>query len=133
MAETSKNVHDTGPVGPRVAFVMAELGSGGIGRITVLLTRELVSRGFRVDLVLGCVAGPFVEQLDPRVRVVSIKTTHSLGSIIPLALYVRRARPAGHESRPPAPRTAPAGRQRRGGGRQVGGCGHGAGGVAFRF
>lgn len=94
MAETSKNVHDTGPVGPRVAFVMAELGSGGIGRITVLLTRELVSRGFRVDLVLGRVAGPFVEQLDPRVRVVSIKTTHSLGSIIPLALYVRRARPA---------------------------------------
>lgn len=94
MAEMGDAVKTSKPVGTRVAFVMAELGTGGIGRITVLLTRELVSRGYQVDLVLGRIGGPFVEQVDSRVRIVSIGTTHALGSIFPLVRYLRRAEPA---------------------------------------
>lgn len=78
---------------PRIAFVMADLGTGGIGKMRVHLTRELVDRGLQVDLVLGRARGPYLDRVDPRVRIVPLKSSHPIASLPQLARYIRCARP----------------------------------------
>jgi len=87
------NMRETALPVPRIAFVMADLGTGGIGKMRVHLTRELVERGLQVDLVLGRARGPYLEQVDPRVRIVRLKSSHPIGSLPGLVRYFREARP----------------------------------------
>lgn len=77
----------------RIAFIMAELGTGGIARVRVNLTRELVERGIDVDLVMGRARGPFLAQLDARVRVHVLGSSHALLGLPRLAAYLWRRSP----------------------------------------
>ncbi len=72
---------------------MATLGTGGIGKMRVHLTRELVRRGATVDLVLGKVEGPYISTVDPGVRVHDLGTSHALFCLPRLVGYLRRERP----------------------------------------
>lgn len=78
---------------PRIAFVMADLGTGGIGKMRVHLTRELVDRGLQVDLVLGRSRGPYLARVDPRVSLVPLGSSHPIASLPKLVRYFRRERP----------------------------------------
>lgn len=78
---------------PRLAFVMADLGTGGIGKMRVHLTRELVDRGLRVDLVLGRARGPYLAKVDPRVRIVRLGSSHAILGLPALVRYFRSASP----------------------------------------
>jgi glycosyltransferase involved in cell wall biosynthesis len=78
---------------PHIAFFMASLGKGGIGRMRLNLTRELVRRGVRVDLVLGDRKGPYFGRLDPGVRVFDIGTSHPWFCLPKLIGYLKRERP----------------------------------------
>lgn len=78
---------------PRIAFVMADLGTGGIGKMRLHLTRELVERGLEVDLVLGRARGPYLDQVDPRVRLVNLGTSHPWLILPALVRYLRARRP----------------------------------------
>lgn len=78
---------------PRIAFIMAELGTGGIARVRVNLTRELVERGIDVDLVMGRARGPFLAQLDARVHVHVLGSSHALLGLPRLAAYLWRRSP----------------------------------------
>jgi glycosyltransferase involved in cell wall biosynthesis len=82
------------PTSRRLAFLMATLGTGGIGKMRVHLTRELARRGEDVDLVLGKADGPYVGRIDPGVQVYPIDSTHWLYSLGRIARYLRRRRPA---------------------------------------
>ncbi len=72
---------------------MASMGMGGIGKMRLNLTRELLDRGVKVDLLLGDTKGPYFPRLDPRVRVVNLGTSHSLASLPGLVRYLRREHP----------------------------------------
>jgi len=72
---------------------MAGLGHGGIGKMRVHLTRELVERGLLVDLVLGRAHGPYAAMIDPRVRVIQLGSSHALRILPPLIRYLRANRP----------------------------------------
>lgn len=72
---------------------MADLGTGGIGKMRVHLTRELVDRGLRVDLVLGRAGGPYLAQVDERVGIVQLKSSHPLTILPRLVVYMRKASP----------------------------------------
>ncbi|MCP4687370.1 MAG: glycosyltransferase [Desulfobacterales bacterium] len=78
---------------PRIAFLTSTLGEGGIGKMMVSLTRELAHRDIDVDLVLGKVEGPFASQIDPRVRVFELGTSHAIFCLPRLTPYLRRERP----------------------------------------
>lgn len=78
---------------PRISFLMAELGHGGIGKMRVHLTRELVERGLHVDLLLGRDHGPYLPMVDPRVRVIKLGSSHALRILPPLIRYLRANRP----------------------------------------
>lgn len=72
---------------------MATLGTGGIGKMRVHLTRELAQRGIKVDLLLGKITGPYVSAVDPRVRIIKMGTSHALMSLPRLIAYLRHERP----------------------------------------
>ncbi|MCP4682475.1 MAG: glycosyltransferase [Desulfobacterales bacterium] len=79
---------------PRITFYIAALSTGGVGKMGLLLTRELVNRGTRVDLLLGEAAGPLLDEVHPGVRVFELGTTHAFFSVPGLIRYLRRRRPA---------------------------------------
>lgn len=77
-----------------IAFYLPQLGTGGVGKMRVLLTAELIRRGFSIDLLLGKSNGPYLDLLDSSVKVFELGTTHALSSIPRLMAYLWRRRPA---------------------------------------
>jgi len=72
---------------------MASLSNGGIGKMRIHLTRELVKRGVKVDLLLGREEGPYFQNVDPDVRIVRLGTSHAVRSLPKLIRYLRREHP----------------------------------------
>ena len=77
-----------------IAFYLPQLGRGGVGKMRILLTAELIRRGFSVDLLLGDSSGPYLDLLDSSVNIIELGTTHTLSSIPGLMAYLWRKRPA---------------------------------------
>ena len=69
---------------PRIAFFIAALSTGGVGKWGLHLTRELVNRGASVDLLLGKAEGPLLDEIHPEVRVFELGTTHAIFSLLGL-------------------------------------------------
>ena len=78
---------------PHIAFYLRLLYGGGAERMMVNLMSEFVKRGIKVDLVMNTVAGPYLDQVDPRVRIVDLKTPRLLLGLPKLAGYLRREKP----------------------------------------
>lgn len=78
---------------PHVAFFLPTLEGGGAERTFVDLANDFVSRGLRVDFVLASCTGPYVDELDPRVRVTDFGTTRWPDILVQLTRYLRRERP----------------------------------------
>lgn len=72
---------------------MAELGKGGMGKMRVHLMNAIVEAGYSVDLVLGKRQALHRLELDERIRVVELGTSHALFGVPRLAWYLRRHRP----------------------------------------
>jgi glycosyltransferase involved in cell wall biosynthesis len=77
-----------------IAIVIPTLGGGGAERVTVNLANELACRGRLVDVVPALAGGSLEDELDPVVRVVSLKARRLRGALLPLAKYLRTVRPA---------------------------------------
>lgn len=78
---------------PDLAVLMAEIGSGGMGKMRIHLMNAVAEAGHSVDLLLGKQKGRHRIELDPRIRVFDLGTTHALFGIPRLAAYLRRHRP----------------------------------------
>ncbi len=78
---------------PHIAFLTTTLGAGGIGRMIVSLTSELARRDIDVDLVLGKTEGPFLSEIDNKVRIMNLGTSHAIFCLPRLIRYLRRERP----------------------------------------
>ena len=76
-----------------LAFFMASLADGGIGKMRLHLTSELVKRGIQVDLLLGRTDSPYVHRIHPEVRVIHVHTSHSIACVPGLAYYLWKHRP----------------------------------------
>ena len=76
-----------------IVFLMASLGSGGIGKVCIHLIRELVQRGVRVDLVLGKTKGPFMGLVDDRVSIIPLGSSHPLTGLPGLVRFLAREKP----------------------------------------
>jgi glycosyltransferase involved in cell wall biosynthesis len=82
--------HDARPA-PHVAFLMGNLHSGGVQRMTMLLAGGLAERGARVDLVVCDRRGELAEQIPPVLRTVALEQ----GNPVAARLAVLRADPRG--------------------------------------
>lgn len=78
---------------PHVAFYLRLLYGGGAERVVVNLMQDFVEQGIKVDLVMNTASGPYLNQVDPRVRIVNLQTPRLLLSLPKLAGYLRRERP----------------------------------------
>jgi len=67
---------------------------GGAQRFVVNLSRELVRRGYPVDIVLASAQGPLLEVAPPQARIVDLKSRHVIASLPGLVRYLRAERPA---------------------------------------
>ena len=77
----------------RVALFLPSLAGGGAERVMATLANSLCQSGVSVDLVVSSASGAFMNQIDPGVRLVDLKSARVLSSLFALTRYLRRARP----------------------------------------
>ncbi|HKJ87591.1 MAG TPA: glycosyltransferase [Gammaproteobacteria bacterium] len=78
----------------RLAVLVSELGMGGMGKMRIQLMNALVAAGVSVDLLYGNEKSAYsLADLDARVRVLRLHTTHPVTGIPQLARYLRRVGP----------------------------------------
>ncbi len=77
----------------KVAFVMATLGTGGVGRMRIHLTRYLAEHGLETTLLLGSLKSPYMEAVHPKVRVANMRGSHFPFSIPTLLYYLFKEHP----------------------------------------
>jgi len=77
----------------RIAIFIPTLAGGGVEKNMVHLSRAFAEAGHEVDLVLASAVGPLVQEVDPRVHLVDLKSSRVLFAFGPLVRYLRRRRP----------------------------------------
>ncbi len=77
----------------KVALFFHALLGGGVERVMINLARGFVSRGLEVDMVLGRVTGPLLDQVPPGVRLVDLGVSRMHSALPGLVRYLRRERP----------------------------------------
>lgn len=78
----------------RIAVFLQDLYGGGAERVMLALATGIARRGYPVDLVLVRREGAYVDDIPPGIRVVELGTRRTVNSIVALARYLRRERPA---------------------------------------
>lgn len=76
-----------------IAIYLPSLRGGGAERVMVTLANGFAARGHRVDLVLAMAEGPYLSEVDARVRLIDLDRRRVLSSLLPLVRYMRRERP----------------------------------------
>jgi glycosyltransferase involved in cell wall biosynthesis len=76
----------------KIAAFLQDLAGGGAERVAVLLLNGLVKDN-DVTLILARREGPYLDSIDPRVRIVDLGGKRTFGAIVPLARWLRRNRP----------------------------------------
>lgn len=80
-------------MGEPIALFTRDLAGGGVGRVIVNLSKGFLGRGHDVDVVLARARGPYLEQLEPQVRVIDFAVSRTLRCIPGLTRYLRHERP----------------------------------------
>lgn len=76
-----------------LAVLVASLFHGGVGKMRVHLINEIARRGYKVDLLIADRNSPYMDRVDPRVRVINVVTTNAVTGVPFVAAYLLRARP----------------------------------------
>jgi glycosyltransferase involved in cell wall biosynthesis len=76
-----------------LALFIPSLKGGGAEKVMVNLACGFADRGFQVDLLLIRAEGPYLAQIPPHVRIVSLGDRRLLLSFFALARYLQRERP----------------------------------------
>jgi glycosyltransferase involved in cell wall biosynthesis len=77
----------------RLAIFLPSLECGGAERSMLKLGDGLAKRGYSVDIVLARAKGPHLAEVAPGVRVIDLKASRVLLSVLPLMNYLWREKP----------------------------------------
>lgn len=80
-------------VKPRIGIFLASLGGGGAERAMVNLARELVERGYKVDLLLKQAVGKYFSNIPTNVQIVDLKAGRMIATLPPLIRYINHQHP----------------------------------------
>jgi len=78
---------------PHIAIYLRWLNGGGAERVMVNLMQNFVQQGLNIDLVMNTVAGPYLNQVPSKVRIVDLKAPRMLASLPKLASYLQQDKP----------------------------------------
>lgn len=78
----------------KIAILIPSLQIGGVQRWALNISRELASRGYETHLVLVNALGPFVELVDPQVRLVNLGASRALAVLPRLIRYLNQDQPS---------------------------------------
>lgn len=79
---------------PEISLFLPYLDGRGANRVLLLLANGFAGAGRRVDLVLASAKGPLLADVDPRVRVVDLRSRGGVLRAVPAwARYLVRTRP----------------------------------------
>ena len=76
-----------------LAVFVAELAHGGVGKMRVHLINEFARRGLRIDLLLARTNSPYLDKVNPAIRIVKTGTSHALFGVPRLARYLATEKP----------------------------------------
>ena len=79
---------------PRIALFLPSLHGGGAERVMLDISAELVNRSYPVDLVLVRAEGHYRDIVPEGVRLIDLHSHRTAASLLKLASYLRRERPA---------------------------------------
>ncbi|MCU0549999.1 MAG: glycosyltransferase [Leptolyngbya sp. Prado105] len=85
--------HANPKITPDVAIFLRGLYGGGAEKAMLNLARGFIDRGLQVDLVLARAAGPYLEQVQPGIRIVDLKAEWVPSSLPKLIRYLRQNHP----------------------------------------
>lgn len=77
----------------RVSIFLPSLAGGGAERAITIVANGLAARGLDVTLVLGRASGPYLEMVQPHVRIADLGTLSMASALPRLMSYLRAARP----------------------------------------
>ena len=78
---------------PKLAIFLPSLSGGGAERSMLNLAHGVAERGYPVDLVLAQAKGPYMSLVHKDVRIVDLKASRVLASLLALARYLRKEQP----------------------------------------
>jgi glycosyltransferase involved in cell wall biosynthesis len=79
--------------GRSVTIYLPDMSGGGIERLQADLAPFFIGAGLRVTFLLGAARGVLLTQIPTDAAVVSLDASRQLAGLLPLARYLRRARP----------------------------------------
>jgi glycosyltransferase involved in cell wall biosynthesis len=77
----------------KIAIFTPSLRGGGAEKNMLKLANNLVEYGLPVDLVLAQVEGAYLSEVNPKIKVVDLKSSRILLSILPLIKYLKTNKP----------------------------------------
>ncbi len=77
----------------RIAFFVQDLRGGGAERSVVRLVNGVAKRGYPTDLIVMKAEGPFLAEVDPAVRVVTLDVARTAKAVPALRRYIEESRP----------------------------------------
>lgn len=77
----------------KISIYLPSLNGGGAERVMVTLANGFVKRGLDVDLVLAKAEGPYLLEVDNKVKIIDLGTSRVAFSLPGLVKYLRRERP----------------------------------------
>ena len=78
----------------KVAFFLSSLDGGGAERVMLNLAEGFVLAGHPVDLVLGKLQGPYINQIPKGVKVVNLDKSRLMTTVLQLSRYLKAADPS---------------------------------------
>jgi len=79
----------------RICVFVPTLNQGGAERVMVKLANAFSAKGHLVDLVVGNLTGPYVQEVSPDVNMVDLGRGRIATCLLPLLTYLRKNRPDG--------------------------------------
>lgn len=76
-----------------IAIFLMDLRGGGAERVMINLGKGFVERNLNVELILVKPEGPYLSQIDPRIKVVSLNESRLISSLPRLAKYLKQNQP----------------------------------------
>lgn len=76
-----------------IAFFLPSLSGGGAERVILVLSKEFVLMGLRVDLVLAHYSGEYLHHIPPGVNIIDLKVRRMFFAASKLGEYLRSEKP----------------------------------------
>lgn len=77
----------------KIAIFLHALAGGGAERAMANLANQFVEMGLETHLVLGRVEGPYLDQIDTRIKIFDLGSRRMSRALLPLNKYMRENRP----------------------------------------